>query len=171
MEMLPENIVKGLSEAEVQTRLGQCGYNEVREQPRTVRAILKRLLGPIPGCSKLRWYLKWFWERRLNQCALRQRRTIHSPHSEVTDSRCLTRRIPPEFTTIQQVMAASGAMILAVATGSDGHPHIRGLQSLVEALGDDTAGLVRDTVSSERLDLLLPAVVSALPVWLKAAHQ
>jgi hypothetical protein len=95
MEMLPENIVKGLSEAEVQTRLGQCGYNEVREQPPDqVRAILKRLLGPIPGCSKLRWYLKWFWERRLNQCALRQRRTIHSPHSEVTDSRCLTRRIP-----------------------------------------------------------------------------
>jgi H+-transporting ATPase len=44
---------------------------------------------------------------------------------------------PPEFTTIQQVMAASGAMILAVATGSDGHPHIRGLQSLVEALGDE----------------------------------
>lgn len=49
MEMTPENNVKGLSEAEVQARLAQYGYNEVREQPPgQLRAILKRLWGPIP---------------------------------------------------------------------------------------------------------------------------
>ncbi|MEM5587527.1 HAD-IC family P-type ATPase [Enterobacter hormaechei] len=49
MEMTPENNVKGLSEAEVQARLVQYGYNEVREQaPSQLRAILKRLWGPIP---------------------------------------------------------------------------------------------------------------------------
>ncbi len=49
MEMTPENNVKGLSEAEVQARLVQYGYNEVRKQPPgQLRAILKRLWGPIP---------------------------------------------------------------------------------------------------------------------------
>lgn len=49
MEMPPENNVKGLSEAEVRARLAQYGYNEVREQPPgQLRAILKRLWGPIP---------------------------------------------------------------------------------------------------------------------------
>ncbi|HAU4755492.1 TPA: divalent cation transporter, partial [Citrobacter freundii] len=49
MEMTPENNVKGLSEAEVQARLVQYGYNEVREQPPgQLRTILKRLWGPIP---------------------------------------------------------------------------------------------------------------------------
>ena len=49
MEMTPENNVKGLSEAEVRARLAQYGYNEVREQPPgQLRAILKRLWGPIP---------------------------------------------------------------------------------------------------------------------------
>ncbi|EPJ7090628.1 hypothetical protein AM265_18505 [Escherichia coli] len=33
MEMPPENNVKGLSETEMQARLAQYGYNEVREQP------------------------------------------------------------------------------------------------------------------------------------------
>ena len=47
--MPPENNVKGLSEAEVRARLAQYGYNEVREQPPgQLRAILKRLWGPIP---------------------------------------------------------------------------------------------------------------------------
>lgn len=51
---------------------------------------------------------------------------------------------PPEFTTIQQDMAASGARILAVATGTDGHLRIRGLLALADALRDDAAALVRD---------------------------
>jgi H+-transporting ATPase len=51
---------------------------------------------------------------------------------------------PPEFTTIQQAMAASGARILAVATGTDGHLRIRGLLALADALRDDAAALVRD---------------------------
>jgi len=51
---------------------------------------------------------------------------------------------PPEFTTIQQAMAASGARILAVATGTDGHLRIRGLLALADVLRDDAATLVRD---------------------------
>lgn len=51
---------------------------------------------------------------------------------------------PPEFTTIQQAMAVSGARILAVATGTDGHLRIRGLLALADALRDDAAVLIRD---------------------------
>ena len=39
----------GLSEVEARTRLAQCGYNEVREEPsHPLRGILNRLWGPIP---------------------------------------------------------------------------------------------------------------------------
>jgi H+-transporting ATPase len=43
------NIEHGLTAAEAQARLGQYGYNEIREEaPSPVRGILKRLWGPIP---------------------------------------------------------------------------------------------------------------------------
>jgi H+-transporting ATPase len=41
--------VYGLLEADVETRRAQFGFNEVREEPPSrLRAILKRLWGPIP---------------------------------------------------------------------------------------------------------------------------
>ncbi|HHT1170748.1 TPA: HAD-IC family P-type ATPase, partial [Klebsiella michiganensis] len=51
---------------------------------------------------------------------------------------------PPEFTRIEHVMAASGARILAVATGTEGHIRIRGLLAFADALREDAETLVRD---------------------------
>ncbi len=48
METTADN-EQGLSDSEVQARLTEYGYNEVREQPSSpLKAILKRLWGPIP---------------------------------------------------------------------------------------------------------------------------
>jgi H+-transporting ATPase len=45
----PIATVAELSEAEAQARLGQYGYNEIREEPSSpVRGVLRRLWGPIP---------------------------------------------------------------------------------------------------------------------------
>jgi H+-transporting ATPase len=46
MEVAPHN--KQDSEADAQATLAQHGYNEVREEPSRLRAIVKRRRGPIP---------------------------------------------------------------------------------------------------------------------------
>lgn len=49
---------------------------------------------------------------------------------------------PPEFTTRLKELAATGARVLAVATGTDNDLRIRGLIALADALREDAAGLI-----------------------------
>ncbi|HDS1363384.1 TPA: HAD-IC family P-type ATPase [Stenotrophomonas maltophilia] len=61
---------------------------------------------------------------------------------------------PPEFSTILQVVAATGARVLAVAAGTEGNLRIRGLLALADALREDASALIK-TIQSLGIKILM----------------